>query len=251
VDSSFILIAVAVAYLLAGFVKGVIGLGLPTVAIGLLGLVMTPAQAAATLVIPSLVTNIWQFTAGGGLLELARRLWPMLLGVCIGTFLGALYLPHSGGGEATFWLGVALAIYAVLGLVKIEFAVPPGSETWLGLLVGIATGAVTVATGVFVLPGVPYIQALRMAQHRLVQALGLSFTVSTITLAMALQHAGEINATLLAPSLVALVVALAGMVLGQLVRGRAKPETFRLCFFAGLLVLGLSLVWRGWQSFAI
>ncbi|MFZ0847366.1 MAG: sulfite exporter TauE/SafE family protein, partial [Pseudolabrys sp.] len=67
--------ATAGAYLLAGFTKGVIGLGLPTVAIGLLGLMMTPAQAAAILVLPSLVTNIWQFTAGGGLLALVRRLW--------------------------------------------------------------------------------------------------------------------------------------------------------------------------------
>lgn len=246
VDSMFILVVVAVAYLLAGFVKGVIGLGLPTVAIGLLGLVMTPAQAAAILVVPSLVTNIWQFMAGGGLFELARRLWPMLLGICIGTFLGAIVLPHSGSRQATFWLGVALAVYAVLGLVKIEFSVPRQSETWLGLLIGIATGAVTVATGVFALPGVPYIQALQMDRHKLVQTLGLSFTVSTATLALALQHAGEINATLLAPSLVALAVALAGMVLGQFVRGRIKPETFRLCFFVGLLVLGLSLAWRGW-----
>ncbi len=73
-----ILGAVAVAYLLAGFVKGVIGLGLPTVAIGLLGLLMTPAQAAAILVVPSLVTNIWQCTAGGDVLALVRRMWPLL-----------------------------------------------------------------------------------------------------------------------------------------------------------------------------
>lgn len=244
-DSTFILIAVAVAYLLAGFVKGIIGLGLPTVAIGLLGLVMTPAQAAAILVIPSLVTNIWQFMAGGGLVVLVRRLWPMLLGICIGTYIGAIYLPHSGSGQATFWLGTALAAYAVLGLVKAEFKVPRHAETWLGLLIGIATGAVTVATGVFALPGVPYLQALQMDRHKLVQTLGLSFTVSTATLALALQHAGEINATLLLPSLAALVVAIAGMGLGQFVRGRIRPETFRLCFFLGLLVLGLSLAWRG------
>jgi uncharacterized membrane protein YfcA len=240
------LIAIAGTYLLAGFVKGVIGMGLPTVAMGLLGLAMTPAQAAAILVIPSLVTNIWQFMAGGGLVALVRRLWPMLVGICIGTFIGAVYLPHSGGGQATMWLGIALAIYALLGLVKIEFKVATGAEIWLGLLIGIATGAVTVATGIFVLPGVPYLQALRIDRHKLVQTLGLSFTVSTITLALALQHAGAINATLLAPSLVALAVALGGMWLGQLVRGRIRPETFRLCFFLGLLVLGLSLAWRGW-----
>ena len=77
-DSLPMLAATAGAFLLAGFVKGVIGLGLPTVAIGLLGLMMTPAQAAAILVAPSLVTNVWQAAVGGGLLPLVRRMWPML-----------------------------------------------------------------------------------------------------------------------------------------------------------------------------
>ncbi|NVZ80096.1 sulfite exporter TauE/SafE family protein, partial [Pseudomonas gingeri] len=51
-------------FLLAGTVKGVIGLGLPTVAMGLLGLAMVPAQAAALLIIPATLTNVWQLAAG-------------------------------------------------------------------------------------------------------------------------------------------------------------------------------------------
>ena len=64
-DSYAMLAATAGAFLLAGFVKGVIGLGLPTVAIGLLGLMMTPAQAAAIMVAPALITNVWQAAIGG------------------------------------------------------------------------------------------------------------------------------------------------------------------------------------------
>jgi uncharacterized protein len=56
----FSLVAITSIFVLAGFVKGVIGLGLPTVAMGLLALLMTPAQAAAVLVVPSFLTNIWQ-----------------------------------------------------------------------------------------------------------------------------------------------------------------------------------------------
>ena len=51
-------------FVLAGLTKGVLGLGLPTVAISLLALLMTPAEAAALLLIPSLLTNVWQFCAG-------------------------------------------------------------------------------------------------------------------------------------------------------------------------------------------
>ena len=239
------LAAIAGAFLLAGFVKGVIGLGLPTVSIGLLGLLMTPAQAAAVLVVPSLVTNIWQAVVGGGLLALARRLWPLLAGICVGTALGVVVLPHDDNGRATVWLGLALVVYAALGLVKVEFFVPRHAETWLGLLMGAATGAITVATGIFVMPGTPYIQSMEFDRDKLVQALGLSFTVSTITLAAALAYTGQVQTSLAWPSIVALAAALAGMGLGQLTRGKIKAETFRLCFFVGLMLLGLHLALRG------
>jgi uncharacterized protein len=245
VVSFSILAAIAGAFLLAGFVKGVIGIGLPTVGIGLLGLIMAPAQAAAILVVPSLVTNIWQCTAGNGLPALLRRMGPLLAGICIGTFIGAGALPNGNSGRATVWLGLALAVYAGFGLFKIHLYVPSRAEGWIGWLVGIATGAITVATGVFAIPGVPYIQALRFERDKLVQALGLSFTVSTVTLAVALYHAGEIRYSLAWPALLALATVLIGMRLGQLVRGKVKAETFRLCFFIGLLALGTHLALRG------
>jgi uncharacterized membrane protein YfcA len=98
-----------------------------------------------------------------------------------------------------------------------------------------------VATGIFVIPGTPYVQSLQFDRDKLVQALSLSFSVSTITLAMALAHAGEIRGSLAGPSLLALCSALVGMALGQLVRGRVRAETFRLWFFVGLLLLGAHL----------
>lgn len=244
-DAASTLVAIAGAFLLAGFVKGVIGLGLPTVSIGLLGLLMTPTQAAAFLVVSSLVTNIWQAAVGGGLLALARRLWPLLPGICIGTALGVAFLPRDDNGRATVWLGLALAIYAALGLVNVEFSVPRHAEIWLGLLMGAATGAITVATGIFVMPGTPYIQSMEFDRDKLVQALGLSSTVSTITLAAALAYTGHVQTSLAWPSIIALVAALIGIGLGQLTRGRIKAETFRLCFFVGLMLLGLHLALRG------
>jgi len=73
-------------FLLAGFVKGVIGLGLPTIAMGLLTLAMPPAGAAALLILPSIVTNLFQMRPVGAAMELTRRLWPMLVGVALGVF---------------------------------------------------------------------------------------------------------------------------------------------------------------------
>ena len=243
--SSSILAVTAGAFLLAGFVKGVIGLGLPTVAIGLLGLLMTPAQAAAIMVAPALITNVWQAMVGGCLLPLIKRIWPMLAGICLGTFVAAQWLPGANGGQATVWLGLALVLYAVLGLVKMDFTVSPRAERWLSLPVGALTGAITVATGVYVLPGTPYLHALKLDRHQLVQMLGISFTVSTLALSVALMHAGEIGMSLAVPVGVAIVASMVGMGLGQLVRGRVREATFRLWFFLGLLALGIHLALRG------
>jgi uncharacterized membrane protein YfcA len=244
VNSLTMLAAIAAAFVVAGFVKGMIGLGLPTVGIGLLGLVMTPAQAAAILIVPSLVTNVWQ-CLGGGLVALTRRLWPLLAGICLGTLLGVLWLPSGGSAQAPVWLGTALVVYAALGLFKVNLTVPARAETGIGLLAGVMTGIITVATGVFVLPAVPYINALHIERDRLVQALGLSFTASTITLAIALSHAGEIGTSVIGPSLAGLVAAILGMGLGQIVRGMVKPETFRVVFCLGLLALGVHLALSG------
>ena len=174
------LIALVVcAYLLAGFVKGVIGMGLPTVALGILAAVISPAQAAAILIAPSLATNIWQMVAGPYLLGLIKRLGGMLIGMFLGAWLGNGILTGANAKPAAIGLGIVLVLYSLIGLAKLKFSVPRASEIWLGPLVGVATGVVMAATGVFVIPALPYLQAIGLEKDEMVQALGLHFTVST------------------------------------------------------------------------
>jgi hypothetical protein len=49
--SQSVLLFMAGIFLLAGFVKGVVGLGLPVIAMGLLALFMPPADAASILIL--------------------------------------------------------------------------------------------------------------------------------------------------------------------------------------------------------
>lgn len=178
-------------FLVAGFVKGVIGLGLPTVAVGLLATVMSPAQAAALLIVPSFVTNVWQLLAGPRFGALLRRLWPMMVAIAVGTVASAGLIAGAKGPGPASALGAALVVYAVIGLAGFAFRVPARAEPWLSPVIGLATGLVTGATGVFVIPAVPYLQALGLDRDQLIQALGLSFTVSTVALAAGLAREGR------------------------------------------------------------
>lgn len=238
-------IAMTAVFLLAGLVKGVIGMGLPTVAMGLLALALPPAEAAAILVVPSLVTNVWQLLAGSRFTALARRLWPMMLGVTAGTVAGAGILAGDASRMAEIGLAIALMVYAIVGLTGLKLIVTARHEAWLAPTVGVVTGLVTGATGVFVIPAVPYLQAIGLEKDELIQALGLSFTVSTVALAIGLWRVEAWQTQSVGLSVLALVPALAGMQVGQVVRRRIAPSGFRTVFFAGLLLLGLYLVLRG------
>jgi uncharacterized membrane protein YfcA len=236
---------VVITFLLAGAVKGVIGLGLPTIAMGLLGLAMPPAQAAALLIVPSTLTNLWQLAAGGHLPALLRRLGPMLAMIFVGTLLGSAWLGINSGPWAVHALGAALVIYALYGLAGPALRVAPKQEGWLGPVCGLVTGVVTAATGVFVMPAVPYLQSLGLSRDEMIQALGLSFTVSTLALAFGLAGQDALGGQALGASLLMLAPALLGMLAGQWLRQRISAALFKRCFFIGLAALGGHLLING------
>lgn len=238
-------VTIAAIFLLAGLVKGVTGLGLPTVGVGLLGLMVSPAEAAALVVVPALVTNVWQMLAGPALGRLCHRLWPLLAGICLGTWIGGRLLGAADSAYATPALGAILILYALLGLCAARAPrLPDRLAAWIGSMAGTATGMVTAATGVFVIPAVPYLQSLGLERRELIQALGLSFTLSTVTLAALLAGTGTLDAELAWWSLLALAPALLGQVLGGRLADTLRPESFRRVFFGGLLLLGGHLALR-------
>jgi uncharacterized membrane protein YfcA len=237
-------VLVAGAFLLAGLVKGVVGLGLPTVSVGLLATVMSPAEAGALLIIPSLVTNLWQMLVGRSLLPLLRRLWPMLVGIGLGTLVGSGLMAPAFAAAAQAGLGACLILYGAIGLLAMRPCIPPAWEPWLGPIVGAATGLVSAATGVFVVPAVPYLGALALGRDELVQALGLAFTISTLALGAGLAREGHMSMAVAGASLLALAPALIGMAIGGWLRGRVSLAAFRRIFFLGLLGLGGHLVLR-------
>jgi uncharacterized membrane protein YfcA len=243
-DPYFSFLIIGTAFALAGFVKGMVGMGLPTVAMGLLGLVMTPAQGAALLVIPTILTNTWQLLAGPAFLPLLKRFWSLLLFSCLWVWSGFGFMSPDKADFATIALGCVLAIYALIGLTSVQFSVPKRAEWWLAPIMGYVTGLIGAATGIFVVPGIMYVQALNLSRDDFIQALGLIFSISIFALSVNLFRDGVLQLSILPLSLSAFVAAAAGMALGTWLRRRTHPEAFRKIFFVGLLLLGAHLALR-------
>lgn len=240
-----LLLLIAAAFLLAGFIKGVIGLGLPTVSMGLLAVTMAPAQALAIVIIPAIVTNIWQTFVGPYLRDIIKRLWPLMLGTVIGIWLNAGLLTGPYAPYGTVILGLLLVIYAIVGLSRFSFKVARRDEKWVGGIVGLVTGVISAATGVQVIPSMPFLQAIGMEKDELVQALGVFFTTATLALAFNLTAAGLLTAATALPGAVAMAASFAGMFIGQAVRTRMQPELFRRWFLIAMILLGLYLAGSG------
>jgi len=231
-------------FALAGLVKGVIGLGLPTIAMGLLGALMSPGQAAAILVVPALLTNVWQMWDGPALKALLRRLWPMLACALLGTLPAAGILTKANVRLTTALLGAVLMVTGLTGLSGIHFKVARRAEPMLGPLVGLTTGLINGATGIFVVPGVPYLQALDLGRDELVQALAISAFVSTVALGLGLGLNSGLSGATAIPAVIAVAAAFAGMAVGQAIRSRLSVIAFRRWVLLGLLALGASMVVR-------
>ena len=228
-------------FTIAGMIKGTIGLGLPAVSMGLLTLVISPFQAATLLIIPSIVTNLWQLFAEGNVLSLIKRFWPLLLGIIVGSVWSIFPTlgQNASGFDSEALLGGMLALYGLYGLFAKSMPNLAPYEKWLSPMVGYLGGALTVATGVVVIPVVPYVQSLQLKRDDLVQTLGLAFTVSTFCLATFL-HLNPVEDTPIdyKLSLIALIPALVGMWAGTKIRYRIPEQKFRKLFFCGLVIFG-------------
>jgi uncharacterized membrane protein YfcA len=232
------------AFLLAGFIKGVVGFGFPVVALIVLTLTIGLFDALAIIVVPTIVTNIWQAISGPHLKAIFSRMWVYFLCAMGGILLASLYLSRVDVNLLTGLLGVVLFIFAVSRLLNVHLTVPRERETALSVILGTTNGFLTGFTGSFMVPSVLYMQALGFGKDMLVQAMGVFFALSTLMLTISLGRNDLITLADAAMSTVALVPAFAGIFAGRWTRARIDEDQFQKVFLGGVLALGAFIAWR-------
>ena len=243
-----LIIYIFFVYILAGFVKGMVGVGLPTISLALLAIFLGMKEAMLILLAPSLITNIVQALAGGRLYELTKRLWIFLLSLFFLTWFSTGVLVASDGNLLKIGLGIILLLYCASYFSQHKIPKPGKNEKWLNPLMGGLTGVTTGLTGTFVVPAVLYLQSMGLNQNALVQAMGLSGSVATISLGVSLGGRDVLSNELLLISSSMVIPALIGMALGNIVRSKINEDLFRQLFFFSLSAIGMGIVISGVSS---
>lgn len=226
-------------FLIAGTVKGLVGLGLPTIVIALTSLVLPLTEAIALIALPTIFTNIWQAAVGGNFRAIVRRQWPLILPLVICLYLTMWQLGQKGPNWAFLVLGVVLIVYGGMGLLRLRPRVAPDVERPLAPFIGAVSGFVEGVVGVPIIPLMPFLQALDIKPSEVVQSLGIVLCATSFTLAASLLNFGLLDGQRAIISAAAVVPALAGMWLGQKIRNRLSVDQFRLAVFWALLLMGL------------
>ncbi|TAJ35374.1 MAG: sulfite exporter TauE/SafE family protein [Reyranella sp.] len=226
-------------FLLAGTVKGLVGLGLPTITIALTSLVLPLTEAIALIALPTIFTNVWQAAIGGRFWVILRRQWPLIVPLMIALYLTMWLVGQKGPNWAFLVLAAVLIVYSGLGLLRIRLHIHADLEKPLAPVIGVVSGFVAGLVGVPIIPLMPYLQGLDIKPSELVQSLGVVLCATSLTLTVSLLNFGLLDGPRAIVSAAAVVPALAGMWVGQQIRRRLSIEQFRLAVFWALLLTGL------------
>ncbi|MGW7577221.1 sulfite exporter TauE/SafE family protein [Streptomyces sp. NPDC054765] len=231
---------IVVTFFVGGLVKGLTGLGLPPVVLGILAATVGINPAKALILIPTFLTNVLQASQGGHGREVVRLTWPFLLAATAFTVSGAFTLSYFRADVMSSLLGLGLAVYGTLGLFRLRVNIR--ARWWhhpAGVLFGATNGFLTGMTGSSAVPGVFYLQSLGLLRDQLVQSMGILFTLSTVGLAWSLRTQDLLTMNLGVMSAAALAPAFLGMSLGNRIRRGISEEKFRTVLCVALLLLGL------------
>lgn len=223
----------------AGIVKGLVGIGLPTITLAVTSLVLPLSDTIALIALPTVAANLWQAAVGGQFGKIVRRQWPLILPMVVTLFVTMWLIGRKAPQWAFLVLATILVIYSGLGLLRIRLRIHADLERPLAPLIGVVSGIVAGLIGVPVVPLMPYMQGLDVKPIELVQSLGVIVSVASLALTASLLKYGLLDANHAIVSAVAVVPAIAGMWVGTRLRGRLSVEQFRLAVYWALLATGL------------
>lgn len=243
-ELELILIAAA-AFVFAGSIKGLVGLGLPTALISLLAQVMDPRTAIAILLLPSLILNAWQVWGSGGFLENLRRVWLFALVMFITIWYFSRFSASLDVDVLIVGIGAMILIFVATNLLKPPPPIPAHWDKPVQVVVALFAGVIGGLTAIWSPPMVMYLMSRRYAKDEFIGTLGVLILCGSIPLFIGYWQAGLLTIPLAGISAMMIVPAMIGFAIGEWGRRWLDPAQFKRFVLLAFFLMGLNLIRRG------
>jgi hypothetical protein len=229
--------------LLAGStVKGVVGIGLPLVAVPLLSAVTDLKTAVTLTVVPIIASNFQQSFHGGHFKRMLRRFWTLTVPLIVAIFLGTRLLVVLP--EKTLDLIIGLSIIAIPVMLRLRptMRVKREHERWLNPLVGTVSGLLGGISTFYGPPLMLYVFSMRMPKDEFIPAVSIMYTVAGVGMLLGLGVMGVSTPAQLGLSVLMLIPTGIGMWAGQFVRMQLSESRFELLLICVYAATGASFL---------
>ena len=232
------------AFLLAGAVKGIAGIGLPTAALGVMTLAIDPRVAISLILVPMLATNTWQMIFAGNLARTFRRYWVFALCLTLGVSATVFFTASADDRFLLGALGFVILLFVWLSWAGWIPPLPDRFDTAAQVLLGLFAGGIGGLTGTWAAAIAIYLTTRRVDKDEFIRATGFLIFVGSIPLLFSYLQLGFATLPLLGLSFAMLVPAFVGMWLGTKVRDRLSPEGFTNAILGVFVILAANLLRR-------
>ena len=229
-------------FFLGGLVKGTIGVGLPTVTLTLLSFFFDIKDSISFILIPVILTNLVQMLDGKELKSIFQQTKFFLVTSVVFVIPGFLVLRAINSNTILLILASLLVLNSCLVLfnkiITIKKHTSFQTQFWIGALTGITTGV----TSIYTMPFIFLIQSLKFNKEKLIQLMGLSFFLYSLTQFALFYSFSMINEKVLLFSSVACVPIIFGVISGKYLRKVLSEQAFKLLFNYMLLISGIVII---------
>jgi len=239
-----LLIYALATFLLAGTIKGVVGIGLPTTAIGVLSQFTDPRLAITLAIFPIVAGNSWQIIRSGNFLSTLKRYG--LLGATLATVLLAttFLAPNISTNALILFLGVMIVLFAITSLAFKPPFLPQKHDRTGQIVSGALAGISGGLTAIWAPPLIIYFLARRIDKDEFVRASGVLLLCGSVPLLVGYLNNGLIDGPIAKLSAILIIPTLIGFSLGEVIRRHLDASRFRTAVLVMFLFMGLNLLRR-------
>tara|TARA_Y100000991_G_scaffold7354_1_gene5607 strand:- start:2763 stop:3536 length:774 start_codon:yes stop_codon:yes gene_type:complete len=246
-----IAILVGLAYFIAGIVKGVIGIGLPTTSITIMTFFISPLMALGLNLIPMTVTNIWQFSKADDPKKIIKNYKYFALSLVLCILITSFYANEIGDNVVRIIFAFAVLLFVSVNFFGFNFKMNPKHDVfWQGSL-GTLGGVFGGAASIWAVPVTMYLLMKNVKPKHFVDVSGFLITIGCIPVSFGYIATGVFQPNMFIYGALGSVTALVGFQLGEKLRNKINAKTFKNLLLIFFSIAALKMIIQSLIEFKI